>query len=215
MLFKDETSFKEKRNVFTSGSKSSLMEDLFKTKTSSATSIKSNNELESKFNFEQRDVNQLFSQKPSSRLASKSNPSLLQNETSKEKDVQRQKNISRNEEDILKNLIDKSDTTDDKSRRLSLRESLFENKSRSLSTMDTISHRNSKNVESEVLTRSTEFLSSIQKPKSESIDQSIKLPTREPRRGRRNTKIINDPLGLLSSDLLPNQSLELVIIFNY
>ncbi|XP_076245959.1 fas-binding factor 1 twitchy [Calliopsis andreniformis] len=204
LLFNEDTSSKEKKSLFTNSSKTSLMEDLFKTKTPSATSIKSNNELESRFNFEQRDVNQLFSQKPSGPLASKSNSNLLQNELSKDKDVQRQKNVSRNEEDILTSLIDKADTTDDKPRRLSLRESLFENKPRSIITMDSGKQKNNINMESE------DFLSSLQKPKAQSIDQSAKLPMREPRRGRRNTKIINDPLGLLSSDLLSDQNLELV-----
>ena len=129
---------------------------------------------------------------------------------SKERNVQRQKSVSRNEEeDVLASLIDKSDTIDDKPRRSLLRENLFENKPRSSVTMDSMMYRNTKQAESGVSVQPAALINTIQKPRSQLTEQSTTLPTREPRRGRRNTKIINDPLGLLSTELLPDQSLEL------
>ncbi|CAK9806561.1 Fas-binding factor 1 [Anthophora quadrimaculata] len=208
-LSDEEASLKEKKNLFTSGSKSSLMEDLFKIKSpiTSTTSIKSSNETEPKFNFEQGEVNQLFSQKSNSHSSSRSNFITSQTELLKEKNIQKLKNVSKNEEDILGSLIDKSDVLDNKSRRSSLRETLFENKSYLSNTMNSIIPRNIKKMELENKIQSTNI---VQESKSDPTDISIKPVATEPRRGRRNTKILNDPLGLLSADLLPNQNLELL-----
>ncbi|XP_076630997.1 fas-binding factor 1 twitchy isoform X2 [Colletes latitarsis] len=212
LLSDEEISLKEKKNVFATGTKSNLMEDLFKIKTPviSATSIKLSNELESKFNFEHEDVYQLYSQKPSSDLATMSTPVLLKRESSIEKHVQEKKTVPVNDEDILANLIDKSDTVNDKSRRSSLRENLFENKPRSSVTMDFIIPKNTKKVESEVSIQTAEFANTAQKSKSQPVNQLPKLSAGESRRGRRNTKIINDPLGLLPTDLLSDQNFELL-----
>ncbi|XP_076178787.1 fas-binding factor 1 twitchy isoform X2 [Ptiloglossa arizonensis] len=212
LLSDEEISLKEKKTLLATGSKSSLMEDLFKIKPSvpSAMSMKSNNGLESKFNFEYRNGNELFLQKPSNHLASKNNSILLQNESSMKTHIQKLKTISTNEEDILMNLVDKPGMIDDKSRRSSLQENLFENKPRSSVTMDSIAPKNIKKMESEVSIQSSEFVNTTQKPKSQLNNQSIKLSTKESRRGRRNTKIINDPLGLLSTGLLPDQSFKQV-----
>ncbi|XP_054005284.1 calponin homology domain-containing protein DDB_G0272472-like isoform X2 [Hylaeus anthracinus] len=211
LLSDEEISLKEKKNLFVTGSKSSLMEDLFKIKTPgpSTTSIKSNNELESKLNSEHEDVNQLFSQKPSSHLTSKNNSILLKSESSVEKHAQKLKSLSKTEEDILTNLIDKPSMVDDKSRS-SLRESLFENKPRSSATMDFVIPKNTKKEDSEISIKSVDYVNTAQKLKSQPLNESSKLSTKESRRGRRNTKIINDPLGLLPTNLLSDQSLELL-----
>ncbi|XP_043256282.1 centrosomal protein of 83 kDa isoform X2 [Colletes gigas] len=212
LLSDEEISLKEKKNVFATGSKSNLMEDLFKIKTpvTSATSIKLNNELESKFHFEHEDVYRSFSQKPSSDLATTTTSVLLKRESSIEKHVQEQKTVSVNDEDILAKLIDKSDAVNDKSRRSGLRENLFENKPLSSATMDLIIPKNTKKAESEVSIKTAEFPNTAQKSKSQPVDRLPKLSTGESRRGRRNTKIINDPLGLLPTDLLSDQNFQLL-----
>ncbi|XP_076652658.1 fas-binding factor 1 twitchy [Halictus rubicundus] len=204
LLLDDEASLKEKKNFLTSGSKSSLMEDLFKIKTpaTSATSIKTNNESETKLNFENDDINELLSQK-SSNYAARSNSILLQNESSTEKHEQKLQNVLKNKDDILANRFGNSklNLTDDKSKKSSLIESLFENKTRSSFT---------KNLEFENPSHSAEFRTTTQKQKSQLVDEPNKPMSRESRRGRRNAKIINDPLGLLSTDLLSEQNFDLV-----
>ncbi|KZC04219.1 hypothetical protein WN55_02108 [Dufourea novaeangliae] len=200
-LFDEEIFLKDKKNSRTSGSKSSLIEDLFKIKTplTSATSIRTNTELESKLSFEHEDVNELFPQKTSN-FTARSNNVFLQSESSTEKHAQKLRNVSKNEEDILANLLgnDKLDVVDDKSRRSTLKETLFENKPRSSFT---------KNMESENSIHPAEFTTIAQKQKSQLADQSTMSTVKEFRRGRRNAKIINDPLGLLSIDLLSEQNL--------
>ncbi|XP_078044065.1 fas-binding factor 1 twitchy isoform X2 [Augochlora pura] len=204
MLLDDDNSLKEKKNFLTSGSRSSLMEDLFKIKTpvASETSIKVNNESGTKHNFAHGDINELFSQK-SSNYAANSNSILSQSKTPTEKPEQKSQSVLKSKEDILSNRLGSSklNLPDDKSKRSSLIESLFENKPHSLFT---------KNAEFENLSHSAELISTTQKQKSEPTEQSNKSVGRESRRGRRNTKVLNDPLGLLSSDLLSEQNFELV-----
>ncbi|XP_076382404.1 fas-binding factor 1 twitchy isoform X2 [Megalopta genalis] len=201
LLLDDDNSLKEKKNFLTSGSKSSLMEDLFKIKTPE-TSIKVNNESETKHNFAHGDINELLLQK-SSNYAANSNSILLQSKTSTEKHDQKLQSVLKSKEDILSNRLGNSklNLADDKSKRSSLIESLFENKPHSFFT---------KNVEFENSSYSTEFISTEKKQKSQPVEQSNKSLGRESRRGRRNTKVVNDPLGLLSTDLLSEQNLELV-----
>ncbi|CAL7946036.1 unnamed protein product [Xylocopa violacea] len=181
------------------------MENLFKIKSpvTSTISIKSSNEPESKSYFEQVETNQLFSQKPKSVTISKSNITTLLDESFKNRHTQELKNISKNEEDILASLIDKSDIVD-KSRRTSLEENLFDNKSYLSNNMDSMTSKNIKKAESDIILSNT-----IQESKADTIEPTVKLTTRESRRGRRTTKIINDPLGLLSGDLVTEQNLEL------
>lgn len=181
-----------------------MIEDIFKIKNpiTSTTSIKSNNGLE--LHLEQEETNQLFSQKLNGYSPSKSNFIISQNEF-KEKNIQKLKTISKNE-DILMNLNDKCDIID-KTKRLSLREHSFENQSHSPNVVDSIIPKNNKKTE-------LEQSKNIQESKLDATDLSTKFFAKESRRGRRNTKIINDPLGLLSVDLLSNQNLELVIIFH-
>lgn len=181
------------------------MEDIFKIKNpiTSTTSIKSNNGLE--LHLGQEETNQLFSQKLNGYSPSKSNFIISQNESFKEKNIQKLKTISKNE-DTLMNLNDKCDIID-KAKRLSLREHSFENQSHSPNVVDSIIPKSNKKTELEQSTN-------IQESKLDAIDLSTKFFAKESRRGRRNTKIINDPLGLLSVDLLSNQNLELVIIFH-
>ncbi|XP_017765415.1 PREDICTED: synaptonemal complex protein ZEP1 [Eufriesea mexicana] len=200
LLSDEETSVKEKKNLFASSSKSSLMEDLFKIKNpvTYMTSISSSNELE--HHFEQKETNQLFSQKLNGYSASKNNFTIPQSESPKEKNRQKLRNVSKNEEDILINLSNVSDG--DKVKRSSLKENLFENQPHSSNFINSIIPKNIKKTESETM---------IQESKLDSIDLSTsKLLTKEFRRGRRNTKIINNPLGLLPTDVLSDQSLELV-----
>lgn len=201
LLSDEETSAKESKSLFASSSKSSLMEDIFKIKNpiTSATSIKSNNGLE--LHLEQEETNQLFSQKLNGYSPSKSNFIMSQNESFKEKNIQKLKTISKNE-DILTNLNDKCDIID-KAKRLSLKEHSFENQFHSPNVVDSIIPKNNKKTELEQSTN-------IQESKLDATDLSTKFFTKESRRGRRNTKIINDPLGLLSVDLLSNQNLELI-----
>ncbi|XP_076220732.1 fas-binding factor 1 twitchy isoform X2 [Nomia melanderi] len=201
---KKKVIFKEKKNFLTSGSKTSLMEDLFKIKTpvTSATNTKINNESERKLNFDHGDINELFLQKSDSRTA-KSNSILLQSELCTEKYEQKPQSAFKNDEDTLMNLHDSSklDVIGDKSKRSSLIESLFESKSHSSSI---------KNAKLENFTHSAEHKIIAQKQTPQLVDQSSKLIARESRRGRRNAKVVNDPLGLLSTELLSEQNIELV-----
>ncbi|XP_076297978.1 fas-binding factor 1 twitchy isoform X2 [Lasioglossum baleicum] len=204
LLLEDEASLKEKKSFLTSGSKSSLIEDLFKIKTpaTSATSIKANNESDTKLNFENDDINELLPQK-SSNYAARSSSILLQSEPSTEKHEPKLQSVLKNKDDILANRLGNSklDLTDDKSKKSSLIESLFENKTRSSFT---------KTVEFENAPYSAEHRTAPQKQKSQLSDQPNKPISRESRRGRRNAKIINDPLGLLSTDLLSEQNFDVV-----
>lgn len=209
MLSDEEISVKEGKNLFTSNIKSNLMEDLFKIKNPvTSANIRSNNELG--FHFEQAEANRLSSQKLSDYSISENN-FASQNESIKDIDTQKLKNVSRNEEDILTSLIDKSDVID-KTRRPSLIEHLFENQSNLSNVMDSIIPKNNKKIELETKAQST---NTIHESKLDTTNVSTRSFTKESRRGRRSTKIVNDPLGLLSTDLLLDQSPELVIIFNY
>lgn len=209
MLFDEDISAKEEKNQFTSNIKSNLMEDLFKIKNPvTSANIRSNNE--PGFHFEQADANLLSSQKLPDYSISENN-FATQNESIKDRNTQKLKNASRNEEDILTSLIDKSNIMD-KTRRPSLREHLFENQSNLSNVMDSIIPKNNKKIELETMTQST---NTIHESKLDTTNVSTRSFTKESRRGRRNTKIVNDPLGLLSADLLLDQSPELVIIFNY
>ncbi|XP_026674240.1 protein CROWDED NUCLEI 4-like, partial [Ceratina calcarata] len=207
LLSDEETSSKGKKNLFTSNSKSSLIEDLFKIKSPvvSTNSIRSSNDPEVKFHSEQGET-QAFLQKPNNYSTSKSNLTTLPDELFNEKSAKTLKNVSKNEDDIIASLTDKSDTVD-KSSKSFLRDSLFENKSHTSSTPVSIIPRNINRTESEVMIEST---NASQELKSNYNEPSTKFFTRESRRGRRNTKIINDPLGLLSGDLLSDQNLELI-----
>lgn len=213
LLSDEESQRKGKKNVLVSNSKSSLMEDLFKIRTpiTSTSSIRSSNEPDSKFNVEQGEANQLCSQKPNSYLPSKSSFTASLSDSLKERNVQKMKNTSGNEDDVLTNLNDKSGGIE-KARRQSFKGSLFNDKLDSSNTQDSIVSKNIKKVESENI---IEYASTAQKFKSNIIDQSTNHFATESRKGRRNAKVINDPLGLLSIDLLPEQNMEQVIWFNY
>ncbi|KAK9302541.1 hypothetical protein QLX08_005517 [Tetragonisca angustula] len=189
LLSDEEISEKEKKNLFTSNS---LMEDLFKIKNpvTSAT-IKSNNELE--FQFEQGESNQLSSQKLNGYSTSENNL-ISQTELSKQKNTQKLKSIPQNEKSNLASLINNSDTIDKAKR---AKEHLFENHPHLSNVMDSII---SKNIKKE-----SQTIHTIQESKVNTTDLLTKSATKEFRRGRRNTKIINDPLGLLS-----DQNFELV-----
>lgn len=208
----EETSTKEER-LFSLDSKSNIVEDLFKIKAPIAptTSIKLNNESETKFNFEQEDK-QLFSQRQNSYFVSKDIFSTLQNELTTEKEREQLQNITKRDDDILTNLIDKSDTIDNKSRRLSLKDNLFGNKLCSSKVLDSVNPKYIRKMESDTMVQST---STLPDSRSQSISQSTKTSTKESRSGKRNIELINDPLGLLSTSLLPEQSHQLVNIFNY
>ncbi|XP_050585170.1 repetitive organellar protein-like isoform X2 [Bombus affinis] len=204
LLSDEEISVKEGKNLFTSNIKSNLMEDLFKIKNPvTSANIRSNNELG--FHFEQAEANRLSSQKLSDYSISENN-FASQNESIKDSDTQKLKNVSRNEEDILTSLIDKSDVID-KTRRPSLLEHLFENQSNLSNVMDSIIPKNNKKIELETKAQST---NTIHESKLDTTNVSTRSFTKESRRGRRSTKIVNDPLGLLSADLLLDQSPELV-----
>ncbi|XP_034172521.2 fas-binding factor 1 twitchy isoform X1 [Osmia lignaria lignaria] len=204
----EETSTKEER-LFSSDSKSNMAEDLFKIKTPiiPTTSIKLNNELESKFNFEQED-NQLFSQRQNSYSVSKDIFSTLQNELTTEKKTEQLKKIAKRDEDILTNLIDKSDTIDNKSRRLSLKDNISGNKLHSSIVLDSVNPKYIRKMESDTMVQS---MSTLPDTRSQSISKSTKISTKESQSGKRNIELINDPLGLLSTSLLPEQSLQLMI----
>ncbi|XP_068974423.1 putative leucine-rich repeat-containing protein DDB_G0290503 isoform X1 [Bombus flavifrons] len=204
LLSDEEISVKEEKNLFTSNIKSNLMEDLFKIKNPvTSANIRSNNELG--FHFEQAEANRLSSQKLPDYSISENN-FASQNESIKDRNTQKLKNVSRNEEDILTSLIDKSDVID-KTRRPSLREHLFENQSNLSNVMDSIIPKDNKKIELETVAQSTNI---IHESKLDTTNVSTRSFTKESRRGRRNTKIVNDPLGLLSADLLLDQSPELV-----
>ncbi|XP_050482448.1 myosin-8 isoform X4 [Bombus huntii] len=180
------------------------MEDLFKIKNPvRSANIRSNNELG--FHFEQAEANRLSSQKLPDYSISENN-FASQNESIKDRNTQKLKNVSRNEEDILTSLNDKSDVID-KTRRSSLREHLFENQSNLSNVMDSIIPKNNKKIELETMAQST---NTIHESKLDTTNVSTRSFTKESRRGRRNTKIVNDPLGLLSADQLLDQSPELV-----
>ncbi|CAD1471712.1 unnamed protein product, partial [Heterotrigona itama] len=199
LLSDEEISVKEKKNLFTSSSKSSLMEDLFKIKNPvTSASIKSNNELE--FQFEQGESNQLSSQKLNGYSTSENNL-ISQTELSKQKNTQNLKSIPQNEKSNLVSLINNSDAID-KAERASLKEHLFENQPHLSNVMDSIISKNIKKTESQTMAQS---VNNTQESKLNTTDLLTKSATKEFRRGRRNTKIINDPLGLLS-----DQNLELV-----
>ncbi|XP_050482447.1 myosin-8 isoform X3 [Bombus huntii] len=204
LLSDEEISVKEEKNLFTSNIKSNLMEDLFKIKNPvRSANIRSNNELG--FHFEQAEANRLSSQKLPDYSISENN-FASQNESIKDRNTQKLKNVSRNEEDILTSLNDKSDVID-KTRRSSLREHLFENQSNLSNVMDSIIPKNNKKIELETMAQST---NTIHESKLDTTNVSTRSFTKESRRGRRNTKIVNDPLGLLSADQLLDQSPELV-----
>ncbi|KAK1120261.1 hypothetical protein K0M31_012622 [Melipona bicolor] len=177
------------------------MEDLFKIKNPvTSASIKSNNELE--FQFEQGDSNQLSSQELNG-YSTFENNLISQTELSKQKNTQKLRSISQNEKSNLASLTNNSDAID-KAKRASLKEHLFENQPHLSNVMDSIIF---KKAESQTMAQS---INAIQESKLNTTDLLTKSATKEFRRGRRNTKIINDPLGLLS-----DQNFELVIIFHY
>ncbi|XP_043518744.1 myosin-2-like isoform X2 [Frieseomelitta varia] len=189
LLSDEEISEKEEKNLFTSNS---LMKDLFKIKNpvTSAT-IKSNNELE--FQFQQGESNQLFSQKLNGYSTSENNL-ISQTELSKQKNTQKLKSIPQNGKSNLASLI--NNDAIDKAKRA--KEHLFENQPHLSNVMDSIISKNIKKAESQTI-------NTIQESKLNTNDLLTKPATKEFRRGRRNTKIINDPLGLLS-----DQNFELV-----
>ena len=176
------------------------MEDLFKIKNPvTPESITSNNELE--FQFEQGESNQLSSQKQNGYSTSENNL-ISQIELSK----QNLKCIPQNEKSNLASLINNSDAID-KAKRASLKEHLFQNQPHLSNVMDSMISKNIKKAESQTMAQS---INTIQESKLNTTDLLTKSATKEFRRGRRNTKIINDPLGLLS-----DQNFELVIISHY
>ncbi|KOX69517.1 hypothetical protein WN51_06604 [Melipona quadrifasciata] len=196
LLSNEEISVKEKKNLFTSNS---LMKDLFKIKNPvTSASIKSNNELE--FQFEQGESNQLSSQELNG-YSTFENNLISQTELSKQKNTQKLKSIPQNEKSNLASLINNTDAID-KAERASLKEHLFENQPHLSNVMDSIIFKNIKKAESQTMAQS---INAIQESKLNTTDLLTKSATKEFRRGRRNTKVINDPLGLLS-----DQNFELV-----
>nr|XP_012141789.1 PREDICTED: fas-binding factor 1 homolog [Megachile rotundata] len=208
LLSDEETSIKEKKS-FSSDTKNNLIEDLFKIKTPvpSTTSTKLSSELESKYNFSQED-NQLFSQKQNSKTVSKGIFNTLKNGSTKEEKVVQLTNTAKSEDDILANLIDKSDGIDNKSRRPSLKETLFEKKPYSSISTDSSIHKQTRKVEPDTM---VQFVNSLKQPKSQTTGQTTKTSTRESRSGRRNIELVNDPLGLLSTSLLPEQNPQMTM----
>lgn len=103
---------------------------------------------------------------------------------------------------------DKSKSSDDKSKKLSLMQDLFGN---TLHTSPSKESNVSKKGEHE--TSIAQYATEVPKPQTQySTYAPTAFGTREPRRGKRTSEIINDPLGLLSLSAEPDQTQQSVNI---
>lgn len=104
------------------------------------------------------------------------------------------------------NSSDRSKATDDKAKKLSLMQDLFGG------TLHVSSSKES-NISKKSLQSEYEVTQATEVPKVQS-QHSIYAPTafgtREPRRGKRTSEIINDPLGLFASSTISNQTEQTV-----
>ncbi|XP_020299137.1 golgin subfamily A member 4-like isoform X2 [Pseudomyrmex gracilis] len=104
-------------------------------------------------------------------------------------------------EDFLSG-IDRSKATDDKAKKLSLMQDLFSD------TLHVSSSKES-NISKKSLQSEYEVTQATEVPRAQS-QHSLYAPTafrtKEPRRGKRTSEIINDPLGLFASSTISNQT---------
>lgn len=103
--------------------------------------------------------------------------------------------------------IDKSKATNDKARKLSLMQDLFGNTLHMSPSKESNASKKSVQIEQGVIQHATE-----PKIQSQYSTYAPTAGTREPRRGKRTSEKINDPLGLFSLSTMSNQTEKTVNI---
>ncbi|XP_015175977.1 PREDICTED: STE20-like serine/threonine-protein kinase [Polistes dominula] len=195
----------QQKNVITQNAKSTLMESLFGIKTinSSVSSIQSSDKpILSLTDTSTDNINPVKSSlNQDSQLHLKDDPVVPENKPLKQINIQRTQSTSYINDSTTTSTHNKLKSTTDKSQKSLLMEDLFGSRQRSISTQNISTQ---KTVDSIGTKTNTEYTTDIIKE-----DNPVKSTTfgyapttsvsRESRRGRKTSSIINDPLGLLSS----------------
>lgn len=142
---------------------------------------------------------------------------ITQTEYNSEESIQQGKSVFSNHKDIAD--IDKLKSLDNKSKKLSLMQDLFGDTLHNMSSSKE-SNANKKSAQLEQRTSTIQYTAEASKTQTSQSDHTTYAPTsfgtREPRRNKRTSGIINDPLGLLSLNTVSDQiqqSVNITLIY--